>query len=324
MIVVRDGEAATARRSVVAVGVFDGLHRGHQRVVAEVRELAVAHGAAATVATFDPHPATVLDPPAAPLLLGTLDQRLQGLNALGVEQVRVVTFDHVLAAESARSFVERVLVRELRAALVVVGEDFRFGHERAGDVSLLRAMGAEHGFDVVAAPLAGDAQQWSSTAVRRCLAAGDVDRAAQILGRAFTLRGVVASGDGRGRELGYPTANVAPAPRQQLPGLGIYAAVARTPDGAWWPAATSVGTRPQFYEDGPALVESFLEGYEGDLYGATVDVAFLARLRDEASFRDVAGLIAQIDDDVARTREIVGSLESGGGSLLGWNLGQRR
>ncbi|MFI5036492.1 MAG: bifunctional riboflavin kinase/FAD synthetase [Acidimicrobiales bacterium] len=304
MIVRRDGEAGPlARRAVVAVGVFDGLHRGHQRVIAMVTDLATRHDALAVVATFDPHPAEVLDPDGAPRLVGTLSQRLEGLAALGIDVARVITFDAALSAESAEEFCERVLEGELRAAAVVVGEDFRFGHERHGDVELLRRRGRTHGYDVVAAPDFGDAERWSSTSVRRDLGAGDVGAAARVLGRPFVLRARVVPGDGRGRELGFPTANLDPAPRQQLPGLGIYAGAARTPDGAWWPAATSVGTRPQFYDDAATLVEVHLPGYGEDLYGATLDVAFLERLRDEAVFADVAALTARIGDDVAATTQ---------------------
>ncbi len=304
MIVRRDGTRdELGRRSVVAIGVFDGLHRGHQRVLGTAIEVAREHDALAVAATFDPHPAEVLDPAGAPRLIGTLDQRLEGLAALGVDVTRVLTFDDAMVAESAEEFIERVLVDELRASAVVVGEDFRFGHERTGDVATLERHAREGDYRVVAAPLYGAERRWSSTAVRAALASGAVEAAAAELGRPFVLRGVVARGDARGRELGFPTANLAVAARQALPGVGIYAGAARTRDGSWWPAATSVGTRPQFYVDADALVEVHLVGLDADLYGQVLDVAFLSRLRDEARFADLAGLVAQIGADVAATLE---------------------
>jgi riboflavin kinase / FMN adenylyltransferase len=319
MLVQRDDEAAPRHeRSVVAVGVFDGLHRGHQQVIAMVTELAREHDASAVVATFDPHPAQVLDPAGAPRLIGTLDQRLEGLDALGVDLARVITFDEALAAESAEDFVDRVLVAELRATLVVVGEDFRFGHERRGDVALLERLGPSRDYRVAAAPTFGEAERWSSTWARRCLAAGDVAAAAGVLGRPFVLRGVVERGDARGRELGFPTANLAVGERQMLPAEGVYAGAARAPDGTWWPAATSVGTRPQFYGEGAVLVETFLVGYDGDLYDANVDLAFLARIRDQGVFRDAAELAARIGADVEVTAQRFTTFSPQDAALLGW------
>jgi len=302
MIVRRDGDAGPLYpHSVVAIGIFDGLHRGHQRIVGMVTDLAHQHGSMAVVATFDPHPAEVLDPVGAPLLLGTLEQRLEGLEGLGIELVRVLTFDRVLAAQSAEEFVQRVLVNELHAEAVFVGEDFRFGHDRHGDVALLERLSKAGSFSVVGTPLFGDEERWSSTAVRAAVATGDVVGAQTILGRPFVVRGTVVHGDARGAQLGFATANLETAARQQLPARGIYAGAARTPDGEWWPAATSVGTRPQFYDDASTLVEVHLAGFSGDLYGTSLDVAFLQHLRDEAVFPDVAALVAQIEVDVAET-----------------------
>lgn len=299
MIVVHDADAGVDETpSVVTVGVFDGLHRGHQRVIDQVIARARTHGALASVVTFDPHPAEVLDPEHAPRLLGTLDQRLEGLAALGVDRVRVLGFDRHLAHEHANHFVERVLVSELGALEVVVGEDFRFGQSREGDVDLLVREGERWGFTVSPSILFGDGQRWSSTAVRATLGDGDVERAGAILGRPFVLRGVVAHGDARGTDMGFPTANVAVSARQQVPASGIYAGAVKLPDARWWPAAISVGTRPQFYEAGELLVEVHVVGYGGDLYDAVLDVAFLGRLRDEQVFSDVAGLVAQIERDV--------------------------
>jgi riboflavin kinase/FMN adenylyltransferase len=319
MIVVRDGETSklSDKDSVVAIGVFDGLHRGHQSVIDLLLTLRGRHGdeAVSTVVTFDPHPAYVLAPERAPRLIGTLDQRLEGLRTLGVEQVRVLTFDLELASESASGFIQRVILNELRAREVVVGEDFRFGHDRAGDVALLRAEGERLGFAVHEAPTFG-APRWSSSAVRTALVAGDLDVAHDVLGRAFVLRGRVEHGDARGGDLGFATANVATEPRQLVPLDGIYAGAARTPDKKWWPAAISIGTRPQFYEHGPVLVEVHLPGFDGNLYDAVLDVAFVRRLRDEQVFSDVDALVAQIARDVAQTMEIFKKFSSNASALL--------
>ncbi len=307
MIVVRDGETSklSSGDSVIAIGVFDGLHLGHQAVIDMLLHLdgERARDAVPTIVTFDPHPARVLAPERAPRLLGTLAQRLEGFAALGIEQVRVLTFDQHLAAESAPDFVARVLAGELHAWEVVVGEDFRFGHDRSGDVALLSAEGQRFGFGVYEAPTFG-APRWSSSKVRAALEEGDVDGASAMLGRPFVLRGRVEHGDARGAQLGFATANLATEPYQLVPREGIYAGAARTRGAAWGPAAISVGTRPQFYEDGPTLVEVHLPGFEGDLYERELDVAFTARLRGEAVFPDVEGLIAQIGRDVEQTLAI--------------------
>ncbi len=318
MIVLRDGEssALSGRSAVVGIGVFDGLHLGHQKVIGQVLRLAELRGAVATIVTFDPHPAWVLAPERAPLLLGTLDQRLEGIEALGVEQVRILTFDQHLASESATDFVERVLVDEMRAKDVVVGQDFRFGHERTGDVALLEGEGRRHGFDVVAEPIHGGATRWSSTVVRQALLDADIEQANATLGRPFALRGTVVHGDARGGDLGFPTANLELAPRQLVPRTGIYAGAVRLPDRTWWPAAISIGTRPQFYDDGALLVEVHVPGFTGDLYAASLDVAFAARLRGEMTFPGVPQLVTQIDLDVGQTIEIFKKFSNGASALL--------
>jgi riboflavin kinase/FMN adenylyltransferase len=274
-----------------------------------------ARDAVPTIVTFDPHPALVLAPERAIRLLGTLDQRLEGFDALGIEQVRVVNFDRELADESAPDFIGRVLAGELHAWEIVVGEDFRFGHDRVGDVALLSAEGQRYGFGVYEAPTFG-APRWSSTAVREALVAGDLATATATLGRPFVLRGRVEHGDARGGALGFATANLATEPLQLVPLDGIYAGAARTPDRTWRPAAISIGTRPQFYEHGPRLVEVHLPGYDGDLYDASLDVAFLARLRAEATFADVDALVAQIGRDVGQTLEIFKKFSPLGSALL--------
>ncbi len=304
MIVRRDGEANTSNeRSVVAIGVFDGLHRGHQAVIAQLLELARRYGAPATVVTFDPPPASVLAPDLAPRLLATIEQRLEGFQDLHVDVVRVLTFSDDLAKETAAEFIERVLVNELHACCVIVGEDFHFGHNREGTIETLQKAGEASGFEVVVAPTHGDVDRWSSTSVRDALAAGDLARAEEILGGRFTLRGTVVHGDERGEELGFPTANLALAKDQALPAEGVYAG-ATAVNGAWWPAAISIGRRPQFYKDGELLVEVHLIGYDGNLYDRVLDVVFLDRLRDQRTFDDEVQLSEQIGRDVARTRQM--------------------
>ncbi|MGA7834982.1 MAG: bifunctional riboflavin kinase/FAD synthetase [Acidimicrobiales bacterium] len=317
MIVRRDGEPDTSSEpSVVAIGVFDGLHRGHQAVISQLVELARAYHALATVVTFDPPPASVLAPSRAPRLIATLDQRLEGLERLHVDQVRVLTFSRQLARESANEFIDRVLVKELHVCCVVVGEDFHFGHNREGTLETLRAAGEERGFDVVAAPTHGDSERWSSTSVRNALRDGNLDRAASILGRPFTLRGVVVHGDERGGELGFKTANFELKSSQALPAEGVYAGTLEL-DGSWWPAAISVGRRPQFYKDGVLLVEVHIVGYEGNLYGRSLDVLFLARLRDQTTFSSEAELADQIGRDVTRTQQVFGEFTKNETKLLG-------
>lgn len=316
MIVLRDGDSTPAGDLAVAIGVFDGLHLGHQRVIASLLAIAERHQVAAALITFDPHPAQVLAPDRAPLLLETLDQRLEGLALLGVERVRILTFDQALAHESATSFIERVLMDEMHVAHVIVGRDFRFGHDRRGDVSLLEAEGVRHGFTVHPSPIYGADTRWSSTNVREALIAGDVELAASTLGRAFTLRGSVGHGDARGRDLGFATANLVLHADQQIPQIGIYAGAARTPDRVWRPAAISVGTRPQFYEHGSLLVEVHVVDYRRDLYDQHIDVAFLQHLRGEAIFDDVAALVAQIGRDVSETVQIFKKFSPESSALL--------
>jgi riboflavin kinase/FMN adenylyltransferase len=229
--------------------------------------------------------------------------------------VRVVTFDHELAKESAPDFIGRVLAGELHAWEIVVGADFRFGHDRTGDVALLSAEGQRYGFGVYEAPTFGE-PRWSSSTVREALIDGDVETANATLGRPFVLRGRVEHGDARGGELGFATANLATEPMQLIPLEGVYAGAARTPDRTWRPAAISIGTRPQFYDDGPLLVEVHLPGYDGDLYDASIDVAFLGRLRGEEVFADVDALVAQIGRDVGQTLEIFKKFSPSGSALL--------
>lgn len=305
------------RPSVAAFGVFDGLHRGHQALLAHVVDLAGRHGAAASILTFDPHPALVLSRESAPPLIGTLDQRLEGLDRLGIVQVGVMEFDEPSARESAAAFVQRVLVGELGVIDLVVGDDVHFGRDREGDVELLRREGDRWGFRVHTSPTYGGDVRFSSTAVREALRDGNLVDAQAILGRPFVLRGTVVHGDGRGTQIGFPTANLALGDHQLVPGRGIYAAGVRLDDGPWRAAAVSVGTRPQFYDDAAVLVEVHLPDFAGDLYGRDLDVAFLERLRGEAKFDRLEDLLVQMALDVARSREIFATFTPASSVLLG-------
>jgi riboflavin kinase/FMN adenylyltransferase len=309
MEVLEDGQPASAAGSVVTIGAYDGVHLGHQYVIRQVRALARDLGLAATVVTFDRHPATVVRPDSAPKLLTDLDQKLELLAETGVESCLVIRFDEARSQESAEDFVTSVLVDQLRARVVVVGRDFHFGHRRRGDVTLLQSMGESLGFDVrglelVATTGDGDGPPVSSTRIRQLLSEGQVEAAATMLGRDHEVRGQVRRGDGRGRELGYPTANVAIPPDICLPADGIYAGRYRPPGSDAHPAALSLGRRPTFYDKSAgSLLEAYLLDFEGDLYDQPAAVQFHTRLRDEARFDSVAELVAQMDRDVRATRE---------------------
>ncbi|MCA1692630.1 MAG: bifunctional riboflavin kinase/FAD synthetase [Actinobacteria bacterium] len=293
--------------SAVTIGAYDGVHLGHQAVLRELRRRAEAQGLSTAVVTFDRHPATVVRPESAPKLLTDLDQKLEVLGATGdVDVTVVVTFDLLRSQEEPEDFVEEVLVDGLSARLVVVGEDFHFGRRRRGNVGLLRELGARLGFDVVGLGLVeapGAEGVVSSTAIRVLLAAGDVVGAARLLGRPFELRGTVATGDRRGRDLGYPTANVEVAPDILLPGEGIYAGWYERPGGAVHAAAISVGRRPTFGDGTPApIVEAYLLDFTGDLYGEAARVRFVSRLRDDERFETVEELVTQMSRDVDAAR----------------------
>lgn len=299
-----EGVAAT-------IGFFDGVHRGHQRLIDVTRKLASDQGRRCAVVTFDAHPATVVRPQSAPLLLTDLDQRLERLEDAGVDVVVVLPFDAERAGESAEDFVREVLVECLGARSVAVGVDFHFGHRRRGTVALLAEMGQRHHFAVHGVDLAGadasDGGPVSSTAIRARLAAGDVVGAAAMLGRAHEVRGVVGKGDRRGgSELGYPTANVAVPGGIQLPAAGIYAGWYVRPDGTCHPSAIALGWHPTLAPDISApRLEAHLLDFDGDLYGEEARVRFVARVRDELRFDSVEALIGQIALDVAATRELL-------------------
>jgi riboflavin kinase / FMN adenylyltransferase len=295
--------------SAVTIGAYDGVHLGHRHLLAELRRRADERGLATAVVTFDRHPATVVRPESAPLLLTDLDQKLELLGDVGVDLTVVVPFDEVRAHETPEDFVREVLVEALGARLVVVGEDFHFGYQRKGNVELLSELGAMYGYDVVGVALEhAGSDAVSSTRIRALLAAGDVQGAAALLGRYHQVRGTVVRGDGRGGpELGFPTANLEFPAGLAVPGVGIYAGWYERPGGEVHAAAVSVGRRPTFHPeaDAPPLLEAFLLDFEGDLYGQAARVSFVARLRDEQAFDTVGALVRQMADDVEAARAVL-------------------
>jgi riboflavin kinase / FMN adenylyltransferase len=302
-----DEVPADLGRSVATIGNFDGVHLGHRHVVARAREVADQLGVDDVVAvTFDPHPIAVLRPEHAPVSLTSIDQRVRLLGEAGVDDVLVVPFSREIAQWSPERFVVDVLVDRLHVAGVVVGANFRFGSRAAGDVATLRELGAQHGFTAEGIPLDGGPQVWSSTYVRTCLAGGDVEGAAEALGRPVSVRGTVQRGDARGRELGYPTANVA-ARSTAAPADGVYAGWLRVlddPDAPPWPAAISVGINPTFAGERERRVEAYvLDRDDLELYDREVEVVFVRRLRGMVRFDGVEALVAAMDDDVRRSRE---------------------
>ncbi|HET8559992.1 MAG TPA: bifunctional riboflavin kinase/FAD synthetase [Marmoricola sp.] len=298
-------------RTVVVIGNFDGVHLGHRHVVARAREVADQDGLRLVAVTFDPHPMAVLRPEHAPSMLSHVDDRAALLVEAGADDVLALPFSRETAAWTPEEFIERVLVDALRASAVVVGANFRFGNRAAGDVATLVESGRRHGFTVEGIPLEGGPQVWSSTYVRTCLAAGDVEGAAEALGRPYAVRGQVVEGDRRGRELGYPTANVPPADFA-VPADGVYAGQLRvraaTDDGwcAPLPAAISVGTNPTFVGERARRVEAYvLDREDLDLYGQVVEISFVARIRGMVRFDSVDDLVARMAEDVEQARTLL-------------------
>ena len=291
------------RDSALTIGVFDGVHRGHQRLLAKVIADARAKGAAAGVVTFRNHPDSVLNPNFQPQYITSIAERIRLMEELGVDFVVPVTFDRELAGLRARKFVE-LLRNRLRMSGLVVGPDFAMGYKREGNVDMLSALGAELGFSVSVVDLlseGGDAVR--STNIRKALVDGSVDGVSKMLGREFAIIGTVVSGDKRGRTLGYPTANIEVGPYMAIPGNGIYATRAIV-DGERYMAATSIGTRPTFDGKG-RTIEAFLLGFDSNLYNKELRLEFVQRLRDELKFYSVDALLEQMELDVERTRTLL-------------------
>jgi len=276
-------------------------------VLERARVLADERGLPVVAVTFDPHPMSVLRPEHAPTQLTTVERRAELLAEAGADHVLALPFDRDMASWTPDEFSQRVLVDAVHAAVVVVGANFRFGHKAAGDVATLQAFGREHGYDAEGIPLDGGPMVWSSTYVRTCLAAGDVAGAAEALGHPYAVRGVVVRGDQRGRDLGFPTANVPTDGMTAAPADGVYAGWLRRLDtGETYPAAISVGTNPTFDGVRARRVESYvLDRTDLELYGVEVEVSFVDRLRGMVAFESVDKLVAQMADDVVRASEIL-------------------
>lgn len=298
-------------RAVVTIGAYDGLHLGHRAVIAEVQRLAGATHSRSVVVTFDRHPASVVRPESAPRLLTDPEQRLELLAGTGIDAVVLLHFDDLLASETPAEFVQRVLVDALRVRTVVVGDDFHFGKGRAGNVALLRELGALDDFDVEPLHLLprvdGIAEPISSTAIRRALAGGDVEAATLLLGRPFEVRGPVVEGDQRGRTIGFPTANVEVPNQICLPADGVYAGWYERPNGDVHPCAMNLGRRPTFYAHADSsLLEAHLLDFQGDLYGERAMVRFTSFLRSERKFDGIDALKAQLAVDIDHARIALG------------------
>ena len=294
-------------RCVVTIGVFDGVHRGHQQIIGRAVERAREAGVPAVVLTFDPHPVEVVRPGLHPPMLTGPRLKAELLEALGVDVMCVLPFTQELSRRTAEEFVHETLVERLHVRAVVVGENFRYGHKGSGDIASLTADGRRFGFTVEGAPLQGSADTtWSSTYVRSCVDAGDMAGAAAALGRDHRIDGVVVRGDQRGREIGYPTANLEPLPWSAVPADGIYAGRLVRTNGERLPAAVSIGTNPTFAGRERRVEAYVLDAVPGlDLYGEHVGLTFASRLRDTLRFDGVEPLVAQMDSDVAVTRQVL-------------------
>ena len=308
MQVIRDSQQSDiSKRSVVTIGAYDGVHRGHQAVIGQVRKEAQQLGCQSVVVTFDKHPASVVRPESAPKLLTDLDQKLELLQQTGIDATLIVEFNRERSTEDPALFVKRVLVDALRAQVVVVGEDFHFGFNRGGNVAMLRELGKQ--FDFLVEPVKliarpdGVEEPVSSTSIRRALAGGQVETATNLLGRAYEVRGVVVNGDKRGRTIGFPTANVEVPNAMCLPADGVYAGKFKCDDGSMHACAINLGRRPTFFEHADhSLLEAHLLDFDGDLYGQKVSVTFEHFLRSERKFDGLDAIKSQLQLDVAATR----------------------
>ena len=308
MQVIRDNQPGdNSKRSVVTIGAYDGVHRGHQAVIGQVRREALQLGCQSVVVTFDKHPASVVRPESAPKLLTDLNQKLELLQQTGIDATLIVEFNRERSTEDPALFVKRVLVDTLRARVVVVGEDFHFGFNRGGNVAMLRELGIQFDFQVEPVKLIarpdGVEEPVSSTSIRRALAGGQVEIATNLLGRAYEVRGVVVNGDKRGRAIGFPTANVEVPNAMCLPADGVYAGKFQCDDGSVHACAINLGRRPTFFEHADSsLLEAHLLDFDEDLYGQKVSVTFERFLRSERKFDGFEAIKTQLQLDVAAAR----------------------
>lgn len=288
---------------VLALGNFDGLHRGHQKIIERVRRSAADRNGASLVLTFDPHPPRVVRPDKAPPLLMTMPQKLDALSRAGLTGAAVVRFTEAFSKWTPDAFVRQVLVEWLRVSEVWVGADFLFGHERAGTFSVLRTLGQQYGFRAEKIdPVRYKEFVVSSTRIRRLVAEGRIDEAGALLGHHYAIGGTVVHGAQRGRLLGFPTANLS-TDNELVPPSGVYATAAEI-GGTRWPAVTNIGVRPTFESAGAVTIETHVLGLDADVYGAPLSLSFIQRLRDERRFPDVDALKEQIQADVRRARRL--------------------
>lgn len=295
---------------VLALGTFDGVHLGHQQVIGQAVARARAVGGRTVAATFEPHPLEVLRPSAEPVLLTTIEERLGLFEPLGVDVAAVVPFDQAFSRLPARAWLDDVLVGRLGAREIFVGTSYTFGHRREGTASGLAEWGRARGLPVhLVPPVLVNGEPVSSSRIRGALREGLIDEAARLLGRWYAIRGRVVRGSGRGRTLGFPTANVQTEPRKVLPGRGVYATVVTVRDRRYG-SATNIGFRPTF-GGGTFAVEAHLLEFDGDLVGEDVTLAFVRRVRDERAFSGPEALVRQIRDDVARVRELLAAAGPG-------------
>ena len=303
----------------VTIGTFDGVHLGHRALIARAIGDAEQRSTQSVVVTWDRHPLMTLRPEAAPRLLSTPERKLELLGSTGIDLVAVIPFTEELSRLSPETFVDRVIVGGLGARAVFVGDGWRFGHKRAGDMALLQEIGDANGFEAHPVALANeDGDAVSSSRIREAVASGHMNVARRLLGRHFDIDGVVVGGDKRGAGLGFPTANIECAPHLAYPARGVYAGRARVGD-SWFGAAINVGVNPTFGGDPevtPVRVEAFLLDFEGDLYDETLRVEFHQRLREEMRFASVDDLVTQMHLDVKATRELIAGPDAGGEAVL--------
>ncbi len=312
MKILRDRTDRLPRTIEVAstIGVFDGVHVGHQEILRTVRAVGDRIGVESAVVTFDGHPAHVVRPESAPLLLTSLEQKLELIEAQGIDYAYVINFDEERAATGPEAFVGQVFIEALHAKAIVVGVDFHFGARRSGNVVALAHLGEIWDFEVHALELIHHSDKArepvSSTKIRRALAGGDVERAAAMLGRHHEVRGVVCHGDRRGHQIGFPTANI-PVPKNMAwPADAVYAGWCRLDDGSLHPCAINIGRRPTFHEHSEqSLLEVHLINFSGDLYGQQLAVSFVAFLRSERKFQGVDELVEQLNTDVADAQSLL-------------------
>jgi riboflavin kinase/FMN adenylyltransferase len=294
-------------RPVLALGNFDGLHRGHRKILERLRRVAAEHGATSVVMTFDPHPPRIVRPDKAPPLLMTKAQKLEAVEQAGIQGAAIVRFTHELSQCDPETFVRTVLVDWLHVSEVWVGANFLFGHDRAGNFTLLRSLGARYGFKAEKIdPVRYKDFVVSSTRVRRLISEARVDEASALLGHQYFIDGMVVRGDQRGRTIGFPTANLC-TENELVPPHGVYATTVIV-DGIVRPSITNIGTRPTVDASGKTTIETHLFDFDRDLYGMTIRVAFVQRLRDERAFESLDALKSQIAADCVRARVLFGRL----------------